>query len=96
MQHDPCNSQAVHGNGRTSILKELACAWRHSIKHDKRGLVRKLQQLGRRSDGTKVEDTRSARDQHQIGRSNRCYGRRFRMWGGIDHGEFRTTLLCRL
>jgi len=60
MQHDFRNSQAVHGNSRTSILKELACAGRHSIKHDKRGLVRKFQQLGRRSDGTKVEDTRGS------------------------------------
>lgn len=79
------NLQAMNLNGLPRIGQQLRGARRHGVQNDKGRLLGEFHQLGRASDRAKIEDSGSAWDQHQIGRSRCRHCGRFRVWRGVDH-----------
>lgn len=80
--------QTVNLNGGACIGEELRGPWRNSVQDDKGRFLSELHQLGRASDGTKIEDSSTTGDQHQVGCSCCSHCSRFRMWGGVDDDQF--------
>jgi hypothetical protein len=67
LEGDGGNLQAVNLNGFPRIGQKLRGTRRHGVQNDKGRLLGEFHQLGRASDRAKIEDSGSARDQHQVG-----------------------------